>query len=611
MDGDNESLLAGEEGDPSDYSQSSGGASQGALQPSGGTQVPPSPQNAPQGALPGGGVASTNDDDQQMPQVSGRALFMGNLLKTILSGGLAGAAQGSPGMARGYAAQQQAVQNQRNQQEQAQQQANQNMAALDAHQTHLLQMHTIQMQQAVMAHNMIHLDDGHNQNIVDSLEKSTTFDRKEGLMEDEHEVDGEGMSAYSNAVKLAGQLNGKQGTDSQSRYKVGVLDGTDLGHLKFNVYKANMNGRVTRDVFTGLDDKGQPNYQPLTGNYTDLDSLEQANRSKVTQDATKDLIKTVMQTLGKPESLPKTQVEADGRMGQLNSFVKLTEKNNPQASQVAQSEIDSIKKMYPNLPKNEAALKAADRAPKPAFPAGKYYTYTDPEGTHLTTGDKLPEGADSTPIKDPQQFMAGAHAANTVQQSLNRLHQNIDEHPELFDDPEARDIVNSATGDIDKAGAGAAGVSIALPQTFWDKLSTRAQNSINNPTTRAAVQQYVADYKAAKDKALVMQMEMQGGKIGRGGAQAFASIIGQLPGGNTATSEAARRQMDDLQQTQDELSKEYPERYQEFKKEPVYQRKNDNAPSANYPKQKPLRATAPGKADKISYDGGKTWQTAQ
>ena len=309
-DDDNTALQDSEEGQDSLLSGSGG------QQDISGSQPPPTPQTPPQGALPGGGVASTNDDDSQLPR-SGAKMFLGQLLRTVLSGGLAGMSQATPIMSRGAGAANQQAQ-------QAQQNQRANMAALDDHQMNVIKMHTAQMQQAIMAHQMIHLDDAHNQQIVDSIQKQTEFDRKEGLMEDEQDVKGEGMEAYAAAQKQITQLQPKAGMHEQ--YKVGITDGSDLAHLKFSVYKVNREGKITRDVFTGKDQAGKPQYESMTGKYADIDAIEQNARTKMTQDASKEQGKKYADELSSdkwspPENKDDAQAQLD-RLNEMSAFVK-------------------------------------------------------------------------------------------------------------------------------------------------------------------------------------------------------------------------------------------------------------------------------------------------
>lgn len=205
--------------------------------------------------------------------------------------------------------------------------------------------------------------------------------------------------------------------------------------------------------------------------------------------------------------------------------------------------------------------------------AGNYYHWIGSDGeTHVGKGNEVPQGVEAVPIGDEKKFseyQGESHMSNIVQQSLNRIHQDINDHPEIFDSLAARSILATTLEQIDRTSAGiliaGTGGSIPLPSGLGDLINTALQNKGLDHTTAEAVKQYVADYKAMKDKAIVMQMEMQGGKIGRGSSQAFKSITDQIPNGATADSKTAKRQMKDLQETQDELSKKYGN-YGDYKK---------------------------------------------
>lgn len=205
---------------------------------------------------------------------------------------------------------------------------------------------------------------------------------------------------------------------------------------------------------------------------------------------------------------------------------------------------------------------------------GKYYSYVDKDGkVQTTTGDKLPEDADEvTPIKDFAVYKNDAAAGDTVQQSLNRIRRDVEDHPEIFDNSKARAILGNAVEDIQRSSAGilvsGTGGSIPIPAGFGAAVTTALQNHALDEKTADALRTYIADYKAAKDKAIVQQMALQGGKIGRGNATALKAIIDQLPNGDTPNAKTARRQLENLQQTQDRLMDKYPE---EMRKEKPYQ----------------------------------------
>jgi hypothetical protein len=206
--------------------------------------------------------------------------------------------------------------------------------------------------------------------------------------------------------------------------------------------------------------------------------------------------------------------------------------------------------------------------------ASKSYTWTDDQGTHFGKGNQVPAGAETSEV-DPKTFLNEARSGNIVQQSLNRVSEDIEKHPEIFDNAAARNIMATTLEQIDRQSAGmlvaGTGGTIPLPSGLGDMINTALQNKGLDAKQGEALRTYIADYKAMKDKALVMQMEMQGGKIGRGNAMAFKSITDQIPNGATPDSKTAIRQLMNLQQTQNELMKKYPEKYQDYAKETPYQ----------------------------------------
>lgn len=231
--------------------------------------------------------------------------------------------------------------------------------------------------------------------------------------------------------------------------------------------------------------------------------------------------------------------------------------------------------------------------------AHTYYSYTDADDTtHLVTGDKVPQDAESTKINNVEQYVGEARAGNVVQKSLNLISQDVQDHPEIWDSPELRSILATSTEEINRASAGlliaGTGGSIPLPAGLGHMIDTYLQKFPSDKKGSEALRQYIADYKAMKDKALVMQMEMQGGKIGRAGAQGFLSITNQIPDGSTPDSKTAQRQVRNLQTTQSELMKKYPDKYQDYVKEQALE-----------PKAQPDKAEGAGKGHVILYQNQK------
>lgn len=211
--------------------------------------------------------------------------------------------------------------------------------------------------------------------------------------------------------------------------------------------------------------------------------------------------------------------------------------------------------------------------------AHTYYRYQDPTTgkTQVSLGNETPQGVQAIPVgnaKDFSGYMNEANQSNIVQTSLNNLHKDIQTNPQIFDNPAARAILATTLEQMDRQHAGllvaGTGGSIPLPSGLGSMINTALQNNALDKPTATALKQYIADYKSAKDKAIVMQMEMQGGKIGRGSQEAFNAIYQQIPNGATPDSHTALQQMGNLQQTQDQLASKYPESYSGFKRVPRY-----------------------------------------
>jgi hypothetical protein len=237
----------------------------------------------------------------------------------------------------------------------------------------------------------------------------------------------------------------------------------------------------------------------------------------------------------------------------------------------------------------------------------QHFSYVDEKGqTQITTGDKvkeLPEGTQTIPIKDVANLVGEARSMNAVQENMNVLHKDIEEHPEVFDNAAARTIVQTTTKEMNRASIGllvaGTGMNLPIPEGFNNMIDTALQNNALDAKTAKSVKNYIADYKALKDKAMVIQMMMQNGKMGRGGMQAFDSIVNQLPGGSTPDSATAARQMGALQNTVKGLMGKYPEKYADYTKAKPYEAKEQGA--------------APKQGDKHQYAGanytfdGKQW----
>ena len=277
-----------------------------------------------------------------------------------------------------------------------------------------------------------------------------------------------------------------------------------------------------------------------------------------------------------PAELDKRYAEAAQLKNMGNAQAEIAVKNQEHADAVAQSKTDKEQARQDKL-------------------AGKYFTYTDDTGTHLTTGDKLPDGAEPTPIKDAQSLVGEARTANIIQESMNKLAKDVDDYPQVFDNVKLRSILATATEgegpkNIGLLVAGTGG-SLTAPAGLNKIIDTFLEGHAVQGEDKTALKNYIADYINMKDKAMTLQMEMQNGKIGRGNAQAFQSIVSQIPGGATLDSTTAKRQLKNLQDTQSEMMAKYPETYGNYKKELPYASKTDSPAKAavGQPPTEPLK----------------------
>lgn len=224
-------------------------------------------------------------------------------------------------------------------------------------------------------------------------------------------------------------------------------------------------------------------------------------------------------------------------------------------------------------PATSVTVNAAEGANKDArAQAGKYYTYNAGTETEpnivLVTGDKLPQGAEAVPVKDPQAFIGEAENANIVTKSFNHLAKH---DLSIFDNGAARAILQTALSDEGAKSMGlliaGTGGSITMPAGMNKMIDTALENHALDEATGRKVKDYIVDYWAAKDKLLMVQMAMQNGKMGKGNKQFFDAMLSQLPGPSTPDSTAAKRQLADFQETLHGLKAKYPDKYGSYRKE--------------------------------------------
>lgn len=208
----------------------------------------------------------------------------------------------------------------------------------------------------------------------------------------------------------------------------------------------------------------------------------------------------------------------------------------------------------PNAATNLTVHIAGQQATDAMKEKGKYYLYNG----QMVTGDKVPAGADAMPIKDPQAFRTEASNTNIIQKSFNHV---AGDNLSIFDDPKARAVLATALDENQARSMGilvaGTGGSISLPSGTGKIIDQLLENHAVPPNLQRDVKNYIVDYWGMRDKLLAMQMEMQGGKIGRGNAVFFNAMLAQLPGPGTADSVMARRQLNLLSETMSGLKEQY------------------------------------------------------
>jgi hypothetical protein len=254
----------------------------------------------------------------------------------------------------------------------------------------------------------------------------------------------------------------------------------------------------------------------------------------------------------KPESVKAAQ-EAAVKDGTITPQELATEK----AYQLDKGDKATTVNINQNAEQRKAAAKLA----------GETYTYTDEKGTHMVSGDSVPEGAETTKIKDKEAFIKEAEQSNIIQTSINHLnHSDLS----IFDSDDARAILSVALADNSSMDVSAGPAAVRPPEALEAQAKKYMQNNGTNldAKTRQKVQDYIADYWGAKDKLLMVQMQMQNGKIGRGNKAYFDALLAQLPGANTANKAQAQRQLSNFKETLDALRTKYPDKYGAYSKVP-------------------------------------------
>jgi len=320
------------------------------------------------------------------------------------------------------------------------------------------------------------------------------------------------------------------------------------------------------DLLTG--NNGQPRINPKTKQpYTPIEAFQEVSAVKTAKPETQEQNKLAFQgVIGKLDAagLPSGPKDVDKSLDTALQRGVIT----PQEHATARAYQAANPTPGTNLTVHVAGTQATENLKK----ANQHYLYTDEDGaTHLVTGDKVPPGIDAVPVKDPQMFMSEAENANIVQKSFSKL---AKDDLSIFDNPAARAVLATAVSEEGARSMGllvaGTGGSITLPAGSGKIIDQFLENKAPgmDDKTRRALKDYIADYWAIKDKMLMVQMQMQNGKMGRGNKAYFDAMVSQIPGPGTADSTMARRQFADFNETLTELKKRYPDKFGGYRKEP-------------------------------------------
>ncbi len=275
------------------------------------------------------------------PKASGRAMFLGNLLKTILSG--VQNAPGNPNNAfdRGFQSASPQAQQQRAQQQQMDQaKVSQAQSAADIakSQVALIPLKALQYEYQVKALPQ-QLQDEH----LEQIQKHAEFFVKNGAevvstADDEKSADAATVQARANdprSVQHLGMFLTMPDPEQDGKFSTMYFPNKELLQSDLK----NADGKVLMKAGTPL--------VPAVGK-----ALEDQ------QNDIKDFVKEMHGSLGNSKP-PETQDAADQRLAQLNSFTSIAGKTDPVWTKLAQDETANIKKNYASLPKTEAAAKLA------------------------------------------------------------------------------------------------------------------------------------------------------------------------------------------------------------------------------------------------------------
>jgi hypothetical protein len=409
----------------------------------------------------------------------------------------------------------------------------------------------------------------------ESAARFNTPEKRRSFMQQNPELFGGVPEFDKNDWVLSGKIPQKQ-------------PGTDVGKTPEDV--------TLHDLMTG--NNGQPRINPKTNNpYSYMEAYQDVMAAKAgikpeTQEQNKLAFQGVINKLDAAGlSTDPKNIDKSLDAGLKRGVITQGEHSTARAYQAANPTPGT------NLTVHVAGLNAAEGIKK----ANQYYIYSDENGaTHLVTGDKVPPGVDALPVKDPQTYMSEAENGNIVQKSFSKL---AKDDLSIFDNGAARAVLATALSDEGARSIGllvaGTGGSITMPSGSGKIIDQFLENHAPgmDERTKRAVKDYIADYWAIKDKMLMVQMQMQNGKMGRGNKAYFDAMVSQIPGPGTADSTMARRQLGDFNETLTELKKRYPDKFGGYKKEPDLTSEDfgSNAGTASADQRRNFSVTAGGR----------------
>ncbi len=176
-------------------------------------------------------------------------------------------------------------------------------------------------------------------------------------------------------------------------------------------------------------------------------------------------------------------------------------------------------------------------------------------------------GLDYIPLKDEQSVITTGHIYNQIRRSTDRLAE-----PRLlkiFDDPEARAIVATATSDhsAQQFGAlipGMGGIMIPIPGGTGKFIDSLLQNYAGQ--NKKELQEYLANFWEAREAAMNMMRLQTEGKAGARSQSQMDAIVQQLPGGSTPNSKMAALQLRNMFANLDDYARGVPDKLPGYEK---------------------------------------------